>query len=169
MKWWKVLFLDKVRTYLADVSTRYSSPPRGKWRRTRASSRNVGKISFLPSEVVKKENLSSFREMRNPYTHILVLHVTSDRLIPGSLIFLHEKLVLRCKADSQVRFSSMSKSQSASSEVHQRTTLHSLAQTQHDRLYESCGSFVVWPFGSPLHYRTHTRIIRHSPPCGGHP
>ena len=35
LKWWKVLFLDNsnilVRTYLANISTRYSSPPQGWW------------------------------------------------------------------------------------------------------------------------------------------
>ena len=83
MKWWKVLFPDNftwVGTYIANVSTRCSSPLHSSsgglvW----VSSQNVGKIAkFLQSEVVKKENLSSFHydvgviKKIYSYMHLLV-------------------------------------------------------------------------------------------------
>ena len=37
--------LNLERTYLVNVSTRQSSHPQDEWRRTRASSRNIGELS----------------------------------------------------------------------------------------------------------------------------
>ena len=47
--------LDRKETYLVGVSTGCSSPPQGERRRTGASGRNVGKISFFPIKLFTRE------------------------------------------------------------------------------------------------------------------